>query len=164
MSISENNRESEIMSLGLRPELVSLLLNKLDCGSFSKYFEKPEYFYSKGSPENSGYWPERGKRNLLPLWEHSEKVYALDTAKNTEGISFYIECPEEFDTFSSIDQAIFQMIELHVWEYGGSEKEIIEALDFAHKIALPNISGLKQLFSNYMVCTEEMITDYRRTL
>jgi hypothetical protein len=165
MSISEIDREEEINALGLPPVLNDLLLFKIDCGAFSQYFEKPHYFYSKGYPDNPGYWPELGERKLLPLWERGGEIYALDIiSSNIEGISFYAECPEEFEKFQSIYEAIFKIIELHTWEFGGEEKEIEEAITFAKLIGLPNIQGLENLFCNYLDCTEEMIGTYKQTL
>ncbi len=163
MSVPENKREEMIRGLSVRPEIIDLLLKDKDFGSFARYFEAPEYFYSRGYPEKSGDWPELGSRDLLPLWEFSEEIYALDLTSN-ELIIFNIECPREFDVFSSIDQAIFKMIELHTWELGGEGQEVGEAIQFAEKVKLPNISGLTNLFSNYMECTEDMITEFRHSL
>lgn len=165
MSVLEKDREAVIKKLGLRPELTDLLLYNLDCGAFSSYFVKPEYFYANGSPDSPGFWPELGDRNLLPLWEHFEKIYAIDIKNNrNEGVSFYIESPEKYETFRNIDKAIFKMIELHVWEYGGTEKEIEESIQFAKKVSLPNLHGLKNLFENFMECTDDMIKRYSDTL
>ncbi|WP_445357322.1 hypothetical protein ACJJIC_15070 [Microbulbifer sp. ANSA002] len=156
MSVSESKREETIKGLSLRPELVDLFLEKDDLGAFSRYFEKPEYFYSVS-------WPQFKERELLPLWEFSEEIYALDLIEN-KLISFNIESPEEYEIFDSIDQGLFNMIELHTWEFGGEDQEISEAIEFAKRVKLPNIQGLLDLFANYMACTEEMISEYKNAL
>jgi hypothetical protein len=79
-------------------------------------------------------------------------------------VTFNIECPGEYELLDSIDQAIFKMIELHTWEFGGEEQEINEAIEFAEKVKLPNVSGLTNLFAQYMECTEEMIAEFRQSL
>ncbi len=139
------------------------MLKNEELGAFSRYFELPQYFYSKGYPENPGDWPELGNRELLPLWEFSEEIYALDLLSN-KLVFFKIECPSDYESLDSIDQAIFKMIELHTWELGGEEKEINEAIEFAKRVKLPNISGLTELFAKYVECTEKMITGFRQSL
>ena len=156
-------RETYLKNLNLRPQVLELLLGNFDCGAFSDYFQAPEYFYSHGSPENPGLWPELGERKLVPLWEHSEFIYSIDTL-NDEVISFHIENPNEIERYKSIDDAIFKMIELHVWEYGGTLDEINESIRFAKQIALPNLAGLKKLLVDHMACTEDMLNEFRATL
>jgi hypothetical protein len=163
MSVPANIREETIRGLSLRPEVTELLLKNAEFGALSRYFEFPHYFYSKGHPESSGDWPEFGDRELLPLWEFSEEIYALDLLSN-KLLTFNIEFPTEYELLDSIDQAIFKMIELHTWEFGGEEQEINEAIEFAERVKLPNISGLTKLFAQYMECTDELITEYRQTL
>lgn len=163
MSVPANKREETIKSLSLRPEVTELLLNNAEFGALSRYFELPQYFYSKGYPESPGDWQELGNRELLPLWEFSEEIYALDLFSG-KLLSFDIECPNEYESFDSIDQAIFKMIELHTWEFGGGEEEINEAIQFAERVKLPNISELVKLFAQYMDCTEEMIAKFRYSL
>lgn len=163
MSVPANKREEEIKGLSLRPEVTELLLKSLEFGAFSRYFELPQSFCSKGYPESPGDWPELGSRELLPLWEFSEKIYTLDLLSK-KLFSFYIEEPSDYESFDSIDQAIFRMIELHTWEFGGEEQEIKEAIEFAERVKLPNITGLTKLFAQYMECTEEMIAKYRSSL
>ncbi len=163
MVIPENKREESIKASTLRSELVDLLLKKRDFGRFSHYFEKPTYFYSRAYPDEPGAWLELGNKELIPLWEYSEEVFALDLLSN-KVISFYIECPDEYEVLNSIDHAIFGVIEHHTWETGGSDQEVRESIEFANKIGLPNMPGLEKLFSNYMQCTEEMIAEYRETL
>ncbi|WP_036182390.1 hypothetical protein [Marinobacterium lacunae] len=163
MSVPANKREEAIRGLFLRPEVTELLLKHAEFGALSRYFELPHYFYSKGSPEGPGEWPELVDRELLPLWEFSGEIYAVDLLSN-KLLAFNIEYPTEYELLDSIDQAIFKMIELHTWEFGGEEQEIEEAIEFAERVKLPNISGLTKLFAQYMECTEEMITEYRQTL
>ncbi|ROT98738.1 hypothetical protein EB809_12840 [Marinobacter sp. R17] len=163
MSVPLHEREATIRGLKLRPEVVDLLLKNDDFGPFSRYFEEPEYFYSKGYPDKPGDWPEVGNRELLPLWEYSEEIFALDLLSE-KVVSFYTESPDEYELVDSIDQAIFMMIELHTWESGGSDKEINEAIEFAEKVRLPNISGLMRLFERYRECTDSMISKFRQTL
>lgn len=79
-------------------------------------------------------------------------------------MSFCIECPEEYELVDSIDQAILGIIELHTWGFSGSEQEIIDAIEFAERVKLPNISGLRNLFAKSMECTKEMITEFRQLL
>jgi hypothetical protein len=163
MSIPANKREEMIQGLPVRSEVIDLLLKSKSFGALGRYFEAPEYFYSIGYPENPGDWPELGNRDLLPLWEFSEEVYALDLLSN-ELVIFDIECPDEYEVLGSIDQAIFRMIELHTWEFGGGEQEVNEAVNFAKEIKFPNLSGLSSLFSKYMECTEDMIREFRQSL
>ncbi len=163
MSVPANKREEAIKSLSLRPEVTELLLKNAEFGALSRYFEMPQYFYSKGYPESPGDWPELRNRELLPLWEFSEEIYALDLLSR-KLFSFSIECPNEYELFDSIDQAIFKMIELHTWEFGGEEQEINEAIEFAERVKLPNIPELAKLFTQYFECTEEMIAKYRHSL
>lgn len=163
MSVPANKREETIRGLSLRPQVTELLLKNADFGALSRYFELPQYFYSKGYPESPGDWPELGNRELLPLWEFSEEIYALDLISN-KLLTFNIEYPTEYESLDSIDQAIFKMIELHTWEFGGEEQEINEAIEFAERVKLPNISELTKLFAQYMECTEEMITEFRQSL
>ncbi|GAA6132106.1 hypothetical protein [Halopseudomonas sabulinigri] len=163
MSVPAHKREELIKGLSVRPAVICLLLNSEDFGALARYFEVPEYFYSKGHPEKPGDWPELGNRDLLPLWEFSEEIYAHDLLSN-ELVLFNIECPSEYEILGSIDQAIFKMIELHTWEFGGEDQEVNEAINFAEKVKLPNISGLTNLFSKYMECTEDMIREYRQSL
>lgn len=163
MSVPAKKREDTIKELSLRPEVVNLLLKSEEFGALSRYFELPEYFSSRGYSEKSGYWPELENRELLPLWEFSEEIYALDLLSH-KVVSFNTECPSEYEILDSIDQAIFRMIELHTWEFGGEDKEISEAIEFAEKVKLPNISGLTSLFAKYLECTEDMISEFRQSL
>jgi hypothetical protein len=163
MNVPETKRESAIKRLSVRPELVALFLGQDKFGAFSRYFEKPEYFYSRESIESARSWPQFEVGELLPLWEFSEDIYAL-ALKTNKLVSFNIECPEEYELFDSIDQGLFKMIELHTWEFGGEDQEISEAIEFAERVKLPNTSGLLNLFANYFDCTEEMVLEYRNTL
>jgi hypothetical protein len=163
MSVPANKREEAIRGLSLRPEVTELFLKSEVHGPLSRYFESPHYFYSRGYPEKSGEWPELGNRDLLPLWEFSEEIYALDLLSN-ELVIFNIECPGEYELLGSIDQGIFKMIELHTWDFGGQEQEVSEAISFAERVKLPNILGLTNLFSRYMECTDDMITKFRQSL
>ncbi|WP_415898128.1 hypothetical protein [Neptuniibacter sp. QD57_21] len=163
MSVPEHKRKAAIKGLSLRPEVIKLLLKSEGFGELSRYFEQPDYFYARGYPEKPGYWPELKNRELLPLWEFSEEIYALDLLSD-KLVFFNIECPSEYELLNSIDQAIFKMIELHTWEFGGEETEISEAIDFAEKVKLPNISGLTSLFARYLECTEDMISEFRQSI
>lgn len=162
MHIANQHRFEHINALPLREELKLLLTCKLQLGPFDEYFSQPTYFYSEGYPENPGNWPTFAGRTLLPLWQHYDRIFALDTNTNpAQVISWYIECPDEYRMIQSLDHAIFEMIELHVWEYGVGEAEAEEAVDFAQQIAMPNAKQLQMLMADPENCTEEMISEYK---
>lgn len=165
MHVLNEDRISQIDELAIRSELKQLFAGTLQIGPFQEYLEQPSNFYSQGWPDKPGNWTTFSERKLLPLWQHSEKLYALDLNSNPhECISWYAECPNEYETIRSIDNAIFEMIVLHVWEYGGDRQEANEAIVFAELVGLPNIDGLRTLLSNYAECTEVMIQGYRSSL
>jgi hypothetical protein len=150
MNVSEGNRLESLHKLNL-PHSVYDFLCKLDApGSMRTQFKAPWYFYSQGAPEYPGTWEELSSKTLLPLWEHSELVFAVDIALNEpEYISFYLECPGEFTSYGkSIYSALFHMINLHVWEYGGEESEVLEAQRFAVRLEFPNVERLNELISS----------------
>ncbi len=165
MHISQEQRSEYIDPLAIRDELKQLLNGKLELGPFQDYFSEPTYFYSQGYPDNPGNWPTFTNRTLLPLWQWDDTIYALDVSGDlAEVVSWDIECPEEYQIAPSLDAAIFDMIDLHVWEYGGDEQEAAEAMQFAKHIALPNITQLAALLANVEETSEETIAEYRSSL
>lgn len=165
MHIERPQRADRINGLAIRDELKRLFTAQLEIGPFAEYFAEPSLFYSQGAPDSPGNWAALSDRTLLPLWEHHDKIYAVDlSARPTAVISWWTECPEESTVASSFDAAVFDMIELHVWEYGGGEEEAGEAVQFAEEILLPNIEQLRTLLADVESCTEEMIIDYRSRL
>lgn len=165
MHIAEDCREREILKLPIRRQLQQLLLGELDVGPFREYFRRPSYFYAQGWPNAPANWPTFSDRQLLPLWEHGPKIVALDlAAKPQHCLWFYAESPDEYTNVASLDAAVFAMIELHVWEYGGDETEAAEAADFARLIDLPNRGCLAVLLSDPLNTTDESIQRYRESL
>ncbi len=159
-------RVERINGLAVRQEVKQLLTGLLEVGPFQEYFAEPSYFYAQGYPHSPGSWPTFGDRKLLPLWQHCEKLYALDVGTDhPELLSWYIESPEEFTVIPSVDTALFDMIVLHVWEFGGEEQEALEAMHFARQIRLPNLERLRDVLQ----CApdeypSEMIDEYRHSL
>lgn len=165
MHISQEQRSEYIDPLAIRDELKQLLNGKLELGPFHDYFSEPTYFYSQGYPDNPGNWPTFTNRTLLPLWQCDDTIYAFDVSCDSgEVISWYIECPDEYRIAPSLDAALFDMIDLHVWEYGGGEQEAAEAMQFAEQVALPNIVQLAALLADVEETSEEAIAKYRSSL
>ena len=160
-----SKRHERIATLDVRPQVRQLLASELELGAFADYFREPDYFYAQGYPDKEGDWPMLDKFILLPLWEHGENVFALDL-KQTQGevISFYLECPESYDSYKNIDLALFAMIELHVWEYGGEEEEVHEALEFAELVCMPHMDRLRTMLLNYTTCTQSDLREYTDAL
>ncbi len=158
MNLQRDSRETIVKSMPWRSEVVELLLNPTaECG-LTRSFEKPNYFYSTD-------WPELDEKTLVPLWEHFEAVYCVDIKSNPiEFIAFFIEFPAEYDSFKTIDQMLFHMIELYVWEYGGEEQEAKEALEFAKRLRMPNIEQLALLLNDHLNCDEDMINSYKNSI
>ncbi|RGP52502.1 hypothetical protein [Pseudomonas abyssi] len=159
--MSDIERTTGIRKLEL-PEKVKAFLVTLECPDGMRYlFQEPYYFYSRGAPEDPGHWPELAGRALLPLWEHSERVFAADVgASPTEYISFPLENPNEYDSYGvSVMKAIFHMLELHVWEYGGGEQEVLESEILAGRLEFPNLSELGNMLAEPM-CSQERIDRY----
>lgn len=165
MHIPKQQRAEYIDRLDIRDEVKRLLNGTLEIGPFQGYFSEPSYFYSQGHPDNPGHWPTFTKRTLLPLWQRDDKIYAFDVACDpAEVISWSIECPDEFQIAPSLDAAIFDMIDLHVWEYGGGKHEAAEAMQFAKQIALPNLENLATLLADVELSSAEMIAEHRSSL
>ena len=165
MHVSESERRSVIGSLDIRPEVQNLLTQAADYGPFTAYFSAPDSFYAQGYPNNPGEWPELETFRLVPLWEQSGSIYCCDlNDPSCRCVVFDREFPEEHKILSSIDTAIFEMIELHIWEYGGSEKECTESLEFAQKVLLPSIEELSKLLVYHIDCTQESIDDFKSSL
>ncbi len=163
--IPQSKRDDFISSLDERNEIKDLLLGNLELGPFDEYFKYPDEFYSQGWPKKPADWPEFKNRVLVPLWQHEERVFVLDTAKGTKPIlSFFAECADEYEQHSCIDEAIFEMIELHVWEYGGSQAEAAEAKELAEKLSLPNIEELNNILENHEDCSEDDFQKFKRNL
>ncbi|WP_426336155.1 hypothetical protein ACN9MY_22055 [Pseudoduganella sp. R-31] len=158
MSVSESRRIEAIHHLNL-PLTVKDFLGALDApAGMRDLFNCPYYFYSQGAPDYPGNWEDLAHRTLLPLWEHGELVFAVDIALNEpEYISFYLERPSEVTSYgSSIYRALFEMINLHVWEYGGEETEVLEAKHFAARLEFPNLAHLLEMISNVDTSQEEI--------
>ena len=165
MHVPEQLRAECVDRLAIRDELKRLLNGTLEAGTFRDYFSEPSYFDAQGYPATPGNWLTFANRKLLPLWQHDDKIYAIDVASDpTEVISWYIEHPDEYEIAPSIDAAIFDMIELHVREYGGGEQEAAEAMQFAKQIALPNVANLATLLGDVERSSEEMIAEFRNSL
>jgi len=165
MHVQEQHRSDRISQLDLRPEVEALLGGVCPVSDFSGYFREPQYFYTQGWPDKTADWPELEEKELLPLWEHEDQIFALDfSCEPYEIISFYIECPSEYDVYRSVDSAIFHIIDLHVWEYGYAEDGVEPTKLFAEKLHLPNRHRLNSLLDNWATCTEEMLAEYQQTL
>lgn len=163
MHVSEQNRCNKIEKLPIREELKQLFLGKLELGPFEESFYQPDKFYSQGWPDSPGNWDMFPRRKLLPLWEHYERIYAYDL-NSQELILFYVECPEEFKIKGSLDSAIFDMIDLHVWEYGGGEEGAKEALAFAKAISFPKLSELECLLTHWENTTRDQIQNFHKAI
>lgn len=165
MHIQNAERIERIHGLPLRPEIRQMLTGQLQLGPFQEYFGEPSHFYAQGYPDRPGSWPIFADRQLLPLWQHHEKIYAMDLSVHPpELISWYIDCPDDFTTIPSVDAAVFDMIELHVWDYGCEEQQAVEAIHFAKQIALPHTERLCDLLQNCERCSAESIAEYRQSL
>jgi len=163
--MTEINRTTEIEKLSL-PEKVKAFLVALGCPEGMRdLFQEPCYFYSRGAPASPAHWPELAGRSLVPLWEHSERVFAIDVdASPPEYISFTLENPREYDSYgASVFRAIFHMLELHVWEYGGSEREAAESEALAMMLEFPNLSELRSMLADPM-CSQQRIDRYLEQL
>lgn len=163
MHIECHQRFEFINGLKIRNELKQLLTGRLQLGPFADYFTEPSNFYLQGYPDQPGNWPAFAELMLLPLWQHQEEIYAADVGTERV-VAWYIECPEEYRVVASLDTAVFDMIELHVWEYGGGEKEANEAIHFAEQIALSNVDQLRRLLADFENCSDERIAEYRSGL
>lgn len=150
MHVSENDRLTALSKLIVPPEIERFLLDLNTSKELEYLFQKPYYFYSQGSPDNPGHWPALGNRQALPLWEHSEKVFAADLAKSPiEYIAFYIESPATVESLGySIYRPLFHMLSLHVWEYGGGKKEASEAVAFAKTLHFPHLDQIEKLLND----------------
>lgn len=165
LHITEDNRRASVSALDIRPVLKKLFLGELDIGPFSQYFSKPEYFYSQGWPDQPAHWPSFDERQLLPLWEHNMRIQVIDlSCQPNQNFWFYADCPNEYQESRSIDEAIFDMIYLHVWDYGGGPQEAVEALKFAEQIELPSVETLGEMLRDHASCPEESINKYRNSL
>jgi hypothetical protein len=165
MSMLQINRTTEIKKLAL-PEKVTAFLVTLECPDGMRYlFQEPCYFYSRGAPESPAHWPEFAGRRLVPLWEHSERVFAADVGGSApEYISFTLESPREYDSYgASVLKAIFHMLELHVWEYGGGEQEAVESERLATKLEFPNLHELQSMLAE-PICSQERVDHYLKQL
>ncbi len=162
----ENNRVDGIQSLKLNTKINDFLITLNAPDEFKYLFKMPNNFYSQGSPESPGSWPNFENRKLLPLWEHFEQVFAVDTSDNkTEYLSFYLEAPDEPTIYgTSVFLPIFHMLELHVWEYGGESKEAKEAYEFAKSLGFPRLDVFQALLINHISCTDSQIDVYRDLL
>ncbi len=165
LHITEDNRPASVSELDIRPVLKRLFLGELDTGPFSQYFSKPEYFYSQCWPDQPAHWPSFDGRQLLPLWEHNMRIQVVDLlCQPNQNLWFYADCPDEYQESRSLDEAIFDMIYLHVWEYGGGPQEAAEALGFAEQIELPSVETLAEMLGDHTSCQEESINKYRTSL
>jgi hypothetical protein len=165
MHVQERHRGDRISQLRLRSEVEALLGGACPVSDFARYFQEPRHFYSQGWPDKPADWPGLEAKELLPLWEHEDQIFALDfSCDPCEIISFYIEYPSEYSVYRSVDSAIFHMIDLHVWEYGYAEDGVEPARMFAERLRLPNRHRLNSLLDNWATCTEEMIDEYQQTL
>lgn len=165
MSVPEIDRKLALNSLPVSED-VRAFLELLACPDGMKdLFQKPYYFYSQGYPHNPGEWKEFFHRNLLPLWEHRECVFAVDVSLHPpEYLSFYLESPAEYESYgTSIYRLLFRMLELHVWEYGGGRQAVIEAQEFANALGFPKYSELATIFDD-STCSQARIDQYLRQL
>lgn len=166
MHIAKSDREEQIRRLQLA-EPVTTFLCELSVPEELQYlFSPPFYFYAQGSPGQPGYWLGLDQLRLLPLWEHSEQTFVTDlNAFPVRYLSFYGESPTEIREFGvSIYSMIFQMIDRHVWEYGGTATEGAEAFALAERLGFPNLDMLHQLLSDPVAATEEQVAEYRSQL
>jgi hypothetical protein len=165
MHILAKEREERIRRLVLREGIRDLLLGRLDLGPFADYFQAPEKFYAQGWPGNPADWPPLNERILLPLWEHWDLIYVLDLGSVPHpALRFHVESADTYERVGSIDAGIFDMIELHVWEYGGGSQEVLEAAAFADLVDLPAREGLTVLLDDHLGCTDSEIDAYRESL
>jgi hypothetical protein len=165
MHIDETSRNNRILDLPIRPQLKQLISGQLDVGPFREYFQQPSKFYAQGWPDNPANWPTFSGRQLLPLWEHYQMIFALDLSKQPHDcLQFYAESPGEYAVHSSVDEGVFEMIRRYVWEYGGDEEEAADAMEFAKQLDFPNLDELSTLLSEPSRTTDEMIDGFRRSL
>lgn len=158
MHIAESARSLAIRELGLPEYLVNFLV-ELQCADDLKYlFNFPYCFYARGPVDESPYWPELRTMELLPLWEHFESVCALDLGcKPPRYLRFFVESPEDFVVFGySVHSALFHMLMLHVWDYGGGKKEAADALNLAEQLHFPDISRLSTMLQNPSTGEEDL--------
>ena len=165
MHVPFDKREERILDLPIRDELKKLFVGSLDPGPLRSYFLQPSYFYAQGPPETPGDWPTLRDRILLPLWEHQSSIFALDTRSPAgECLSWTLEYSAESLRPASIDAFVFDMIYLHVWEYGGDDREAGEALAFAKSVELPRLAALEKLLENHRTCADYEISLYRGSI
>ncbi|MBI1891269.1 MAG: hypothetical protein HYS18_11515 [Burkholderiales bacterium] len=165
MQILQADRQQAISRLRASDEIVEFLYALDAPGRLADLFREPYYFYTQGYPENPGDWEAFRGRTLLPLWENGEQVFAADL---TDGepiyLAFYLEDSEHPEYFgNSVLIPLFHMLLLHVWEYGGEEQEIAEAMALAERLKLPRLELLRELLSDSK-STEDDAKRYRSVL
>ena len=158
MPLVNSHRKQDLEKLNVSAEVLAFLLALDAPGNLQHLFNEAFYFYSVGAPENRGDWPEFRGRTLLPLWEHSEAIFVADLSNDdVQYFSFYLECPEQPNLFGrSIYKPLFHMLGLHVWEYGGEEREIAEAVELAERLKFPELDQLRTLLLNPMSSEEDI--------
>lgn len=166
MHVPENQRITEIEKLEIDQKARDFLISLKVPDGLERLFESPFYFYTTRTDTDPASWKGLEIMRLLPLWEHSEQIFAVDlSVAPPEYISFYLELPQEPFLFGkSIYAAIFHMIYQYIWEYGGEVEEAKIAYKFAESVGMPRLKVLHEILDNFMEVPDEDIELYRRSL
>lgn len=159
--VPESQRVQALAALPV-PEAVARFLQSLDVpAGMRRLFKAPYKFYSPGSPDNPGQWDEFAARKMLPLWEHYDLIFAVDVSGTLpEYLSFYVDGPGDCESYgASIYRILFRPLYLHVWEFGGEEKEVREAQFLAEQLGFPQLAELKAILGD-RECSKARIDAY----
>lgn len=155
MNIQPHIRLEKLRELGLPGGLFDSLFGPNVVKGIRRYLGEPDYFYAQGYPDKPGNFPELGDKCLLPLWECSDCIYAVDlNCGKPEYIRFHLECSKEYEVLGgSIYSALLAVIEQEV--DGGAVDEELDLLIKNFKMPDPG-----NLF--YLLMAGEELDDYKR--
>jgi hypothetical protein len=129
MNIQDRDRIEEIRKLDLPNNLFDEIFGESASEKIKGYLSEPSAFYTQGWPDNSGYFPELNDKALLPLWECSTSIYAVDISDGKrEFIQFYVEFPDEYEVIgNSIYLALLAVIDSE-FDAGAIDHELVSLI------------------------------------